>query len=137
VAVAASALQVSPSGLLTAILPCNDLDKSERFYNRLGFARPDSQRAARGEPDSYRMLSNGKDGYLHLTDGSGGMAGTGQETHLGFIFILRMLTLWLTNFRNRLKTNHGGCMNLQDLIQIKHGSVLVGRPVSANHAEAQ
>ena len=58
----------SPSGLLIAILPCNDLDASERFYNRLGFARPDSQRPARGEPDTYRMLSNGKGGYLHLTD---------------------------------------------------------------------
>jgi catechol 2,3-dioxygenase-like lactoylglutathione lyase family enzyme len=63
-----SARMNSPSGLLTAILPCNDLDASERFYNRLGFARPDSQRPARGEPDTYRMLSNGKGGYLHLTD---------------------------------------------------------------------
>jgi hypothetical protein len=56
------------SGLLTAILPCNDLDLSERFYNRLGFSRPDSQRPAAGEPDTYRMLSNGEGGYLHLTD---------------------------------------------------------------------
>src|SRR5712672_1914631 len=58
-----SARMNSPSGLLIAILPCNDLDASERFYNRLGFARPDSQRPARGEPDTYRMLSNGKGGY--------------------------------------------------------------------------
>jgi catechol 2,3-dioxygenase-like lactoylglutathione lyase family enzyme len=56
------------SGILTAILPCNDLDASERFYNRLGFARPDDQRPAPGEPDTYRMLSNGKGGFLHLTD---------------------------------------------------------------------
>jgi hypothetical protein len=56
------------SGILTAILPCNDLDASERFNNQLGFARPDSQRPAAGEPDTYRMLSNGKGGYLHLTD---------------------------------------------------------------------
>ena len=56
------------SGILTAILPCNDLDASERFYNQLGFARPDSQRPAPGEPDTYRILSNGKGGYLHLTD---------------------------------------------------------------------
>ena len=55
----------SPSGLLTAILPCNDLGASERFYNRLGFARPDSRRP---ESDTYRILSNGKGGYLHLTD---------------------------------------------------------------------
>jgi hypothetical protein len=56
------------SGILTAILPCNDLDASERFYNQLGFARPDNLRPPPGEPDTYRMLSNGKGGYLHLTD---------------------------------------------------------------------
>jgi predicted lactoylglutathione lyase len=27
------------SGTLVAILPCNDLDASERFYNHLGFVR--------------------------------------------------------------------------------------------------
>jgi hypothetical protein len=27
------------SGTLVTILPCNDLDASERFYNRLGFVR--------------------------------------------------------------------------------------------------
>ena len=56
------------SGILTAILPCNDLDASERFYNQLGFARPDNLRPPPAEPDTYRMLSNGKGGYLHLTD---------------------------------------------------------------------
>jgi catechol 2,3-dioxygenase-like lactoylglutathione lyase family enzyme len=61
-------MKASPSGLLVAILPCNDLDASERFYNRLGFARSDSQRPVAGEPDSYRILSNSKGGYLHLTD---------------------------------------------------------------------
>src|SRR5580704_7512405 len=57
-----------PSGALTAILPCNDLDASERFYNRLGFTRPDSERPPPGQSDTYRMLSNGKGGHLHLTD---------------------------------------------------------------------
>jgi hypothetical protein len=45
------------SGVMTAILPCNNLDASERFYNRLGFTR--SVRPP-GEPDTYRLLSNGK-----------------------------------------------------------------------------
>lgn len=27
------------SGTVIAILPCNDLDASERFYGRLGFSR--------------------------------------------------------------------------------------------------
>jgi catechol 2,3-dioxygenase-like lactoylglutathione lyase family enzyme len=58
----------TPSGVLTAILPCNDLDASERFYGRLGFTRSDLGRSPPGEPDTYRLLSNGSCGYLHLTD---------------------------------------------------------------------
>ena len=58
----------TPSSVMTAILPCNNLDVSERFYNRLGFARPDTERPASREADTYRILSNGKGGYLHLTD---------------------------------------------------------------------
>ncbi len=58
----------TPSGMLTAILPCNDLDASERFYNRLGFSRRDGERPPSGEDDSYRMLANGAGGFLHLTD---------------------------------------------------------------------
>jgi catechol 2,3-dioxygenase-like lactoylglutathione lyase family enzyme len=59
----------APSGVLTAIVPCNDLDASEWFYSRLGFVR--THRPAHGEPDSYRLLSNGSGGYLHLTDAVG------------------------------------------------------------------
>ncbi|HEV2675302.1 MAG TPA: VOC family protein [Aliidongia sp.] len=55
-----------PPHVLTAILPCNDLDASEAFYARLGFTRPDGERPAPGEEDSYRMLSDGKGGFLHL-----------------------------------------------------------------------
>lgn len=51
---------------LTAILPCNDLDASEAFYNRLGFTRP--ERPPPGEEDTYRMLSDGQGAELHLTD---------------------------------------------------------------------
>jgi catechol 2,3-dioxygenase-like lactoylglutathione lyase family enzyme len=50
------------SGTLVTILPCNDLDDSERFYNRLRFVR----RAESGDPD-YRILSNRAGGHLHLT----------------------------------------------------------------------
>ncbi len=53
-----------PSHALTAILPCNDLDASEAFYNRLGFARSDTEQKVGG----YRILSDGKGGSLHLTD---------------------------------------------------------------------
>ena len=50
---------------LTAILPCNNLDTSEVFYNRLGFTRTDPNQ--RWEDDNYRILSDGKGGHLHLT----------------------------------------------------------------------
>ena len=50
------------SGTLVAILPCNDLDASERFYNRLGFMR----RVETADRD-YRILSNSAGGHLHLT----------------------------------------------------------------------
>src|SRR6266480_1563109 len=50
------------SGTLITILPCNDLDASERFYKRLGFVR----RVESGDPD-YRILSNSAGGHLHLT----------------------------------------------------------------------
>ena len=54
-----------PSHTLTAVLPCNDLDKSETFYNRLGFARP--ERPPAGSDDSYRILSDARGAQLHLT----------------------------------------------------------------------
>ena len=44
---------------LTAILPCNDLDRSAAFYQRLGFEQT-------GGDGDYRMLSDGKGGALHL-----------------------------------------------------------------------
>ena len=59
---------MQPANALTAILPCNDLDASEAFYNRLGFSRPQSDKPAKREDDNYRILSDGKGGHLHLTD---------------------------------------------------------------------
>jgi len=71
--------EATPSGTITAIVPCNDLDASERFYNRLGFARPDSDRPASGEDDSYRILSNGQGGHLHLTEAVKGWVVPGKN----------------------------------------------------------
>ena len=42
-----------PSGVLTAILPCNNLDASERFYRRLGFSRVNGHRPASRIPTAY------------------------------------------------------------------------------------
>jgi len=104
------------SGTLIAILPCNDLDASERFYNRLGFVR----RVESGDPD-YRILSNG--------------AG-GQEIHSAFISISKMSTVWPLRHRTYARedadqrTSPGECMNLQFLTQMRRLCASVGRVAS-------
>jgi hypothetical protein len=45
---------------LTAILPCNDLDAAQTFFERLGFSLD------AGSPDDYRMMSDGLGGFIHL-----------------------------------------------------------------------
>lgn len=45
---------------LTAILPCNDLDRSQAFFERLGF------KIEEGSPDDYRMMADGVGGQIHL-----------------------------------------------------------------------
>lgn len=45
---------------LTAILPCNDLDSAQSFFERLGFTLEE------GSPGEYRMLADGKGGFVHL-----------------------------------------------------------------------
>jgi catechol 2,3-dioxygenase-like lactoylglutathione lyase family enzyme len=70
---------MSPTHNLTAILPCNDLDASEAFYNRLGFTRPEADKPGPGEDDTYRMLSDGKGGEIHLTSAVKGWLVPGQN----------------------------------------------------------
>jgi len=62
---------LQPRNALIAILPCNDLDASEAFYTRLGFARRRNEKPAEWE-DSYRILTDGKGASLHLTDAVAG-----------------------------------------------------------------
>jgi len=64
-----------PEPCLTAIVPCNDLDASEAFYNRLGFAKPDDA----GTYPGYRILADGKGGHLHLTEAVPGWVVPGQN----------------------------------------------------------
>ena len=47
---------------VTAIIPCNDVDAAEAWWNRLGFSRPADQ-----DWGDYRMLSDGEGGEVHLT----------------------------------------------------------------------
>ena len=70
------------SGVLVAILPCNDLDASERFYNRLGFVR---QRES-GDRD-YRILANSAGGYLHLTKAEKGWLTPGRNPFALYLYL--------------------------------------------------
>ncbi len=58
---------------LTAILPCNDLDAAQSFFERLGFTRDD------GSPDDYRMLSDGGGGDIHLNPAVAGWLVRGRN----------------------------------------------------------
>lgn len=49
------------SNTATAIIPCNDLDAAELWWNELGFTRPADQGY-----DDYRMLSDGHGADVHL-----------------------------------------------------------------------
>lgn len=54
-----SVMTMSPAHALVAILPCNNLDASEAFYNKLGLTRV-------GFDGDYRILSDGKGAEIHL-----------------------------------------------------------------------
>jgi hypothetical protein len=96
---------------MVTIVPCNDLDASERFYNRLGFVR----RVESGDPD-YRILSNRAGGHLHLTRAEKGWLVPGRNPSES-IFILKMSMVWLLRCRTSAledadqRTSHGECMN--------------------------
>ena len=78
---------MDPTHRLTAILPCNDLDASEAFYNRLGFSRPDEEKPPAGEEDSYRMLSDGLGGFIHLTEAVEGWLIPGKNPFALFLYV--------------------------------------------------
>jgi len=77
----------SPAHALTAILPCNDLDASEAFYNRLGFRRHDADRPPAGQEDSYRILADGKGASLHLTDAVEGWLVPGRNPFGLYLYV--------------------------------------------------
>jgi len=74
----------SPQPGLTAILPCNDLDASEAFYNRLGFFQPVGQEDSY---DGYRMLSDGEGGHLHLTEAVEGWLVPGRNPFGLYLYV--------------------------------------------------
>lgn len=58
---------------LTAILPCNNLDRTQAFFERLGFCRD------KGSPDDYRMLFDGLGGEVHLNSAVSGWLESGRN----------------------------------------------------------
>jgi hypothetical protein len=57
---------------LTAILPVNDLDAAQRFFERLGFTCD--------EPDGdYRILADGQGGHVHLNLAEAGWVVPGRN----------------------------------------------------------
>jgi catechol 2,3-dioxygenase-like lactoylglutathione lyase family enzyme len=91
---------------LTAILPCNDLDASEAFYNRLGFTRPKGDRPADRAEDTYRILSDGKGGHLHLTDAVEGWLVPGRNP-FGLYLYTEDVDALAAEFRDETLGNRG------------------------------
>src|SRR5262249_60927302 len=97
------------SGTLVTILPCNDVDASERFYSRLGFVR----RVESGDPD-YRILSNSAGGHLNLTKAEKGWLVPGQNPFGLYLYLedvdglagcVAGLRLWETRTRGQALGN--------------------------------
>ena len=97
---------MQPANALTAILPCNDLDASEAFYNRLGFSRPQSDKPAKREDDNYRILSDGKGGHLHLTDAVEGWLVPGRNP-FGLYLYTDDVDALAARFKGEMLERHG------------------------------
>jgi catechol 2,3-dioxygenase-like lactoylglutathione lyase family enzyme len=65
---------------LVAIVPCNDLDASQAFYARLGFAEGERKY------DEYRILSDDKGGELHLTVATEGWVVPGRNPFAVYLY---------------------------------------------------
>src|SRR5208282_3685777 len=72
-AAAAGARRTLMDQRLTAILPCNDLDAAQAFFERLGFALDP------GSSDDYRMLSDGLGAHIHLNPAVAGWLQSGRN----------------------------------------------------------
>src|SRR5690348_17308927 len=97
---------MNPRHALTAILPCNDLDTSEAFYNRLGFTRSDKDRPADAADDGYRILADSKGGHLHLTQAVEGWLIPGRNP-FGLYLMSEMVDELASTFKDDVVENGG------------------------------
>jgi len=70
---------------VAAIIPCNDVDAAERWWNRLGFSRPADQ-----DFGDYRMLSDGEGGEVHLQPAVEGWLVPGQNPFGVYVYTPRV-----------------------------------------------
>lgn len=61
---------------IVAIIPCSDLDASERFYGRLGFRRRSEDLSG---PSDYRILYDAEGSSLHLRQAEPGWLVPGRN----------------------------------------------------------
>jgi hypothetical protein len=90
----------APSGVLTTILPYNNLDASERFYNRLGFTLRQPMAAARRAGHLPPAIQ--RQGWLPSSDRRGrGLARVGQKP-VGLYLYLEDVDALAAEFRDEI-----------------------------------
>ena len=72
----------------TPIIPCNDPDAAEAWWNRLGFRRPEGQ-----DYGDYRMLSDGAGCEVHLTRAVEGWVTPGRNPFGVYVYTRRVDTI--------------------------------------------
>ncbi|HEY3680120.1 MAG TPA: glyoxalase [Bradyrhizobium sp.] len=69
----------------TPIIPCNDIDAAERWWSKLGFARPADQ-----DYGDYRMLSDGEGAEVHLQAAAAGWLVPGRNPFGVYLYTPRV-----------------------------------------------
>ncbi|MEA3100698.1 hypothetical protein [Caballeronia mineralivorans] len=73
---------------VAAVIPCNDLDSAEAWWNRLGFSRPIDQGY-----DDYRMLSDHLGSEIHLNPAVEGWLIPGRNPFGVYVYTPRVDSL--------------------------------------------
>jgi hypothetical protein len=70
---------------VAAIIPCNDVDAAERWWNELGFSRPADQ-----DHGDYRILSDSDGGEIHLQPAVAGWLIPGRNPFGVYVYTPRV-----------------------------------------------
>lgn len=74
-----------PAPAVVAVVPCNDLDAAEAWWNRLGFKQQAGQKY-----EDYRMLSDDAGASIHLTGAVEGWVVPGRNPFAVYIYTPRV-----------------------------------------------